>query len=64
MALPGVAAGYVGSAVMGSYTIDTLLRGQQKAAGMVPAIHVTGARHMMSELKAHRVLGDPVDVIR
>lgn len=64
VALPGVAAGYVGTAVMGSYTIDTLLRGQHKAVGMVPAIHVTGRRHMMAELKAHGVLGDPVDVIR
>lgn len=62
--LPGVAAGYVGTSTMGAFTIDILLRGQQKVVGFAPAIQVTGVRHMMAELKAHGVLGDPVDLIR
>lgn len=64
IALPGTAAGYVGTSVMGAFVIDTLLRGQHKAVGMAPAVHVVGIRHMLAELKAHGVLGDPVDIIR
>jgi hypothetical protein len=62
--LPGVAVGYVGTGTMGAFIIDTLLRGQQRVVGMAPAIHVVGVRHMLAELKAHGVLGDPVDLIR
>lgn len=62
--LPGVAAGYVGTATMGAHIIDTLLRKQQMVVGFGPAIHVVGRDHMLAELKAHGVMGDMVDIIR
>lgn len=62
--LPGVAVGYVGTSTMGAFIIDTLLRKQQKVVGFAPAIHVVGRNHMLSELKDHGVLGDPVDIVR
>jgi len=62
--LPGVALGYVGTGTMGAFVIDTLLRGQQRKVGMVPAVHVVGVGAMLAELQAHGVLGQPRDVIR
>ena len=47
----------------GAFVIDTLLRGQQKAVGFVPAMHVVGRQQLVEELNAHGVLGDPVDLI-
>ena len=53
----------VGSGAIGAFVIDTLLRGQQKAVGFVPAMHVVGRQQLVEELNAHGVLGDPVDLI-
>ena len=50
-------------AAIGAFVIDTLLRGQQKAVGFVPAMHVVGRQQLVEELNAHGVLGDPVDLI-
>jgi len=61
--VPGVAVGYVGSGTIGAFVIETLLRGKQKAVGFVPAMHVVGRQPLVEELKAHGVLGDPVDLI-
>ncbi len=62
--IPGVAFGYVGTATIGAFVIDTLLRGQQSKVGFAPAAHVVGVRHLHAELMAHGVLGAPVDIIR
>ncbi|WP_369855871.1 trans-acting enoyl reductase family protein [Candidatus Thalassolituus haligoni] len=64
VSLPGVAFGYVGTASMGAQVIDTLLRGQQRAVGMVPAAYVVGVRELHAELVSQKVAGDMVDIIR
>lgn len=57
------ATGYVMTGVITSATIDTLLRGQQKATGFAPAVHVVGIRRMLAELMDNGVWGKPKDVI-
>lgn len=61
--LPGTAVGYLGTATIGAFVIDTLLRGEQKADGFTSAVHIVGLRSMLVELNAHGILGDPVDII-
>ncbi|WP_354685678.1 DUF5938 domain-containing protein [Cupriavidus necator] len=61
--LPGVAVGYVGTATIGAFVIETLLRGEQKADGFTSSVRVVGLRAMLAELNAHGILGDPVDII-
>lgn len=62
--VPGTSSGYVGSATIGAFVIDTLLRNGQKRIGFAPAGHVVGTRHLHAELIANGVLGPAVDLIR
>ncbi|MFW2457846.1 DUF5938 domain-containing protein [Methyloversatilis discipulorum] len=64
VSMPGVAFGYVGTGSIGALVIDTLLRGQQRHVGFVPAAYVTGVREMHTELVSQGVAGEMVDIIR
>ena len=57
------ATGYVLTGALGAVTIDTLLRGRQRAAGMVPAVRVVGAPYMLNELNDEGILGTPVETL-
>lgn len=63
LVLPGVALGYVGTSVLGSLTIDTLLRNQQRRVGFTAALYATGVQAMLAELQEQHVLGQPRNVV-
>ena len=64
IAMPGTAFGYVGTGSTGAFVIDTLLRGQHRGVGFIPAAHAVGVRELHAELMHQGVVGKMVEVIR